>query len=70
MEKSFSVNDSDFIKSEASWGYVQNCVSVAIKPEGVAVRDTKDHGKATQFYTHNEWKAFTEGVKSGQFDIK
>jgi Domain of unknown function (DUF397) len=46
------------------------CVEVAHLPEGgVAVRDTKDRGKAPHVYTRHEWEAFLIGVKSGEFDL-
>ena len=69
QDKSFAVKDEDFIKAKGSWGFQQNCVSVAIKPEGAAVRDTKDVSKATQFYTKEEFQAFVNGCKAGEFDI-
>lgn len=65
----FPVNDRDFLKSRWSKNNPKTCVSVAIRPEGVAVRDTKDPSKATQFYTRDEWNAFIAGVKEGEFDL-
>lgn len=71
MEKkkvfSFSVNDSSFRKSSYS-RIITWCVAVAVTPDGVAVRDTKDHRKKTLFFTHDEWKAFVAGVKKGEFN--
>ncbi len=67
---SFSVSDEDFEKS--GWSnkrYNPFCVEVAKKPEGVAVRDSKDVDKRTLFFTKDEWKAFVLGVKDGQFDV-
>lgn len=63
----FPVSDSAFKKSSYS-RIITFCVSVARTPEGVAVRDTKDHGKNTLFFTAGEWKAFVNGVKNGEFD--
>ncbi len=45
------------------------CVSVAIKGDVVAVRDTKDPTKNTLLFTHDEWNSFIAGVKQGAFDI-
>lgn len=45
------------------------CVSVAITPEAIGVRDTKDATKTTLVFTHEEWSAFIDGVKKGEFDI-
>lgn len=66
--KRFKVADQDFIKSSWSKNNPKTCVTVAIKPEGVAIRDSKDSGRATLFFTHKEWTAFTNGVKGGEFD--
>lgn len=67
---SFPVGPEEFVKSSWSKNNPKTCVSVAIKPEGVAVRDSKDPGNTTQFYTHDEWAAFIKGVKAGEFDQK
>lgn len=46
------------------------CVEVAHLPEGgVALRDTKDRGKAPHVYNRHEWEAFLMGVKNGEFDL-
>lgn len=68
----FPVEDLDFVKSSYSHpgGIITRCVSVAVKPEGVAIRDTKDPSKATQFYDRGEWDAFIKAVKNGEFDLK
>lgn len=64
----FAVSDEQFVKS--GWcGNRPKCVTVARTSEGVAVRDSKDPCKATQFYSREEWDAFVKGVKSGEFDV-
>ena len=63
----FKVSDRDFRKSRWSKNNPKTCVMVAIKPEGVAVRDSKDSGKHTLFFTHDEWNAFVKGVKEDEF---
>jgi len=66
---SFDVPDDKFVKS--GWCKKRGpCVSIARTEHGVAIRDTKDASKATQFYTHEEWDAFVNGVKAGEFDTK
>ncbi|GAB1644380.1 DUF397 domain-containing protein [Krasilnikovia sp. MM14-A1259] len=45
------------------------CVEVAIVGDGVAVRDTKDRDSGTLAFTHQEWHAFVDGVKRGEFDL-
>lgn len=57
-----------WFKSSAS--AVGNCVEVAHMPSGgVAVRDSKDRGKAAHVYTRSEWEAFLVGAKNGEFDL-
>jgi hypothetical protein len=45
------------------------CVEVARLAGGaVALRDSKDTGKAAHVFDRNEWTAFITGVKNGEFD--
>jgi len=56
-----------WFKSSAS--AAGNCVEVAhLAGGGVAVRDSKDRGKAPHVYTRREWEAFLTGAKNGEFD--
>lgn len=64
----FDVDDEDFGKSSWSKNNPKTCVMVAAKPEGVAVRDSKDGNKTTLFFSHEEWRAFIAGVKGGEFN--
>lgn len=66
--KKFPVRDSDFRTS--AWSnkrFKPLCVQVAKRPQGVAVRDSKDASKTTLFFSHKEWDAFVGGVKAGEF---
>lgn len=57
-----------WFKSSKSNGQ-NNCVEVAFLDGGrVALRDTKDRSKPAHVYTREEWVAFTEGVRLGEFD--
>ena len=69
--KKMQVCDADFkVSSQTSATFAGGtCVAVAIKPEGVAVRNSNDGAKVTTFFTHEEWNAFIGGVKNGEFDI-
>jgi hypothetical protein len=43
-----------------------NCAWIGKLPDGgTALRD--EHG-STLVFTHNEWSAFLEGVRAGEFD--
>jgi len=64
----FPVQNSDFVKS--MWtGKHNKCVEVARKPEGVAVRDSKDTKGPVLYFTNDEWDAFLRGAKGGEFDL-
>lgn len=64
------VQDGAFqVPKACSTGGVFNCVAVAITPDGVAVRDTKDPAKTTLGFTGGEWTSFVEAVKKGEFDF-
>jgi len=46
-----------------------SCVEVASLPNGsVAVRDSRDPGKAHLVFTRDEWSAFLAGAQQGDFD--
>jgi len=66
--KLLSVKDEDFIVSSWSKNNPKTCVAVAIKNEGVAVRNSNDPDCETVFFSYDEWKAFIAGVKTGEFD--
>ena len=44
------------------------CVEVARNRDGVLVRDSKDPQGPKLEFSHAEWQAFVEGVRSGDFD--
>jgi len=44
------------------------CVEVAPAAGMVAVRDSKNPSGAILFYTSDEWSAFLDGAKKGEFD--
>ncbi|MPY50423.1 DUF397 domain-containing protein [Streptomyces acidicola] len=59
-----------FKKSSASQGANTDCVEVAHTADGGrAIRDSKDPSGPVLFFTSSEWKAFTIGVKGGEFSI-
>jgi hypothetical protein len=45
------------------------CVEVAFLDDLVAVRDSKDPDGPVLRFNAVEWKAFTEGVHDGEFDL-
>ena len=63
-------DDSEFQTSSSTRRITRQCVMVAIRPDVVAVRHTRDPAKTTFEYTRGEWEAFIDGVKKGEFDLK
>ncbi|MEK7589601.1 MAG: DUF397 domain-containing protein [Patescibacteria group bacterium] len=57
--KKFKVSDGDFVKSSWSKNNPKTCVMVAVKPKGVAVRDSQDPPRSTRCSS-----APTSGVRS------
>ncbi len=47
-----------------------NCVEVAFAADGrTGVRDSKEHGVGLVLvFTRDEWDAFLDGVRQGEFD--
>ncbi|MCA2213386.1 DUF397 domain-containing protein [Jidongwangia harbinensis] len=45
------------------------CVEVALTPDFVAVRDSKDLERPALIYSTDEWAAFLTAVKAGEFDL-
>jgi hypothetical protein len=45
-----------------------NCLEVASYGEGVAIRDSKNPDGPVLFYRRDEFLAFLQGVKEGDFD--
>lgn len=44
------------------------CVQVAQKGDVVLIGDSKDPDGPVLAYSRAEWRAFTEGIKQGDFD--
>ncbi len=67
----FPVEDGQFKTSTYTHpgGIINRCVKVAIRPEGVALRDSKDSSNTTLYFKPEEWDAFLRGAKEGQFDL-
>lgn len=61
------IKEKTFVKSSFSGG--SNCVGVAIQKESISVINTKKKDVILNF-TQDEWVAFIQGVKNGEFDIK
>ena len=50
-------------------GNSPNCVEVAMRAQGVAVRDSKDPAGPVLEFTLAEWAVFVAGARGGQFDV-
>lgn len=57
----------DWSKARASAG-AGMCVEVAAHPDGVAVRHSVTPEDGAILYTRDEFRAFLDGAKNGEFD--
>lgn len=62
------INGKKYIKSSASYRDGGRCVGVCIEPNNVYIVNTNDNSAPIK-YSIDEWRAFIEGVKAGEFDI-
>lgn len=53
---------------KSSYSTPGNCVEVALAPDVVRVRDTKDRDGGTLALPSPAWAAFLGGCKHGEFD--
>lgn len=60
--------DAEWRKATASSGN-NGCVEVRFKDGMIEVRDTKSREAGTLRFTPEEWMAFTEGTRAGEFDL-
>jgi len=48
----------------------KSCVEVAITPDVIGVRDSKDNGQGPVLaFTLDEWTTFLAGAQRGEFDL-
>ncbi|HTP17452.1 MAG TPA: DUF397 domain-containing protein [Streptosporangiaceae bacterium] len=66
-----AIDHAYWFKSSYSGGNGGNCVEVARNLPGiVAVRDSKNPDGGALIFTRDEWRAFTAGVRDGEFDLR
>ena len=63
-------NQIDTWRKSGACNINSNCVEVAVRADGVGVRDSKDPGGPALEFTAAEWDAFLAGVRDGQFDVQ
>ncbi len=56
-------------KSTRSSPSCDNCVEVAFVGGAIAVRDSKNPSAGFLVFTPDEWDAFVDGTKDGEFDL-
>jgi Domain of unknown function (DUF397) len=62
--------------SKARWfkssrsGTQSNCVEVAFDASWVGVRDSKDRSGPALVLRSSAWRAFTAGLRAGQYDLE
>ena len=62
-------SDEEFVTSSFTGTGRWACVQVARREGVIAVRHSRDDSKTTLEYSSDEWQAFIDGVKKGEFDI-
>ena len=67
--KSKDLSEGTFFKSTFS-GDAGQCVEVCMTNQNIAVRDSKEPEANILVFSKDEWIAFIQGVKFGEFDIK
>ncbi|MEV0455601.1 DUF397 domain-containing protein [Catellatospora methionotrophica] len=69
--KGFRVDLSEarWHKSTRSGPNCDNCVEVAFVGGAIALRDSKNPTGPALIFTPDEWDAFVEGAKDGEFDL-
>jgi Domain of unknown function (DUF397) len=64
------LSSASWRKSSYSGGNGGGCVEVARNLPGiVAVRDSKDPDGPKLIFTPDEWRAFSAGIRGGEFDL-
>lgn len=62
--------DGRFRKAQAStWYFPPKCVEVARNENYVKIRNSTDPNGEILTFTDEEWSAFVDGVKKGEFDL-
>ncbi len=64
------LTDAVWQKSSRSGPYSDNCVEVAFVDGAIALRDSKHPTGPVLVFTPEEWDAFVEGAKNGEFDLE
>ena len=60
--------EENFRKSSFSQ-YNRHCVEASIAKNNIVLRNSKDASGPRLKFTEQEWGAFINGVKNGEFDI-
>lgn len=66
---SVDLTDAIWQKSSRSGPVGDNCVEVAFVGDAIAVRDSNTPDGPVLIFTPNEWDAFVDGAKDGEFDV-
>jgi hypothetical protein len=67
--KDIDLSEAVWHKSTRSGSQTDNCVEVAFAGGAIVVRDSRNPDGAQLVFTPNEWDAFVEGAKDGEFDL-
>jgi hypothetical protein len=63
------LSEAEWRKSTRSGPWTDNCVEVAFVDGSIVVRNSRDPDGPRLVFTPNEWDAFVDGAKDGEFDV-
>ncbi|HEX6472956.1 MAG TPA: DUF397 domain-containing protein [Streptosporangiaceae bacterium] len=69
MSSPLDLSGATWRKAGRSSGGGNECVEVAAVRRVIAVRDSKNPTGAALAVPHEQWRSFTERVKSGRYDL-
>jgi hypothetical protein len=61
-------SDTTWRKSSRS-AAAGHCVEIAVEPQAIAVRDSKDATGPVLRFATEDWAGFLAGVRAGEFDL-
>ena len=67
--KDIDLSDAVWQKSTRSGQHSDNCVEVAFVGGAIVVRDSRNPDGPQLVFTPDEWDAFVDGAKDGEFDL-
>ena len=69
-KSSYSADSANCVEwRKSTYCHGDGCVEYRVDTEVIQIRDSKDKQGPVLTFTPEEWKAFTLGVKAGEFNL-